>query len=226
MVLTATQKKICEQVVNVFETGTIAGDYGAIATYADGPHDVRQVTYGRSQTTEYSNLDELLEMYVKAGGSFSAKLKPYLSKIGVVPLADDKVFKQLLRDAGRTDAVMQKIQDEFFEKRYFQKAVKWADANGFTLPLSMLVIYDSQIHSGGILDFLRKRFVEAPPAKGGDEKKWIKQYVEARQAWLAATPKLKGTVYRTKCFQAEIARQNWNLAKLPIDTNGTKVSGA
>ena len=68
---------------------------------------------------------------------------------------------------------MQRIQDDFFDKRYFQPAMQWADTNEFTLPLSALVIYDSFIHSGSILDFLRKRFPEVPPAKGGNEKTWI-----------------------------------------------------
>jgi hypothetical protein len=48
------------------------------------------------------------------------------------------------------------------------------------LPLSMLVVYDSFIHSGSVPMFLRKRFIERPPANGGDEKKWIGSYVEVR----------------------------------------------
>ena len=66
MNLTPQQKSICEHVINVFETGSVAGDYSAIALFADGPHGERQVTYGRSQTTEYGNLRELVQMYVDA----------------------------------------------------------------------------------------------------------------------------------------------------------------
>jgi len=227
MQLTALQKRICEQVINVFETSKIDGDYGALVTLADGPHGIRQVTYGRSQTTEYGNLEELVQMYADAHGTFSEQLRPFIAKIGVTPLADNKEFKQLLRDAGRKDPVMQRIQDEFFDKRYFQPAMKWADQNKFTLPLSALVIYDSFIHSGSIPDFLRKRFPEVPPAKGGDEKTWIKQYVDVRQKWLATHSNkiLQGTVYRTQCFKREIARDNWDLSQVPINANGVKVSG-
>jgi len=59
---------------------------------------------------------------------------------------------------------MRQVQDVFFDKRYFQPAMTWADSNGFALPLSALVIYDSFVHSASILGFLRKRFPEEPPA--------------------------------------------------------------
>jgi len=225
--LTSEQKRICEQVINAFETGSVEGDYSCISIYHDGPNKIRQVTYGRSQTTEYGNLDELVQMYADANGTFSGQLRPYVDKIGVAPLVDDGQFKQLLRDAGKNDPVMRDIQDVFFDKRYFHPAMAWADGHGFTLPLSALTIYDSFVHSGGILGFLRKRFPESPPAGGGDEKTWITQYVAARGDWLAnaENPDLHPTVYRTRCLAAEIARGNWDLAQLPIDANGVKVFG-
>jgi chitosanase len=170
MNLTAQQKRICEQVVNVFETGSVQGDYGAISIFSDGPNGMRQITYGRSQTTEYGHLEMLITMYVNASGAFSERLRPYIPKIGDIPLVDDSQFKQLLRDAGKNDPKMREVQDEFFDKKYFQPAIAWATANGFALPLSALVVYDWFMHSGGILWFLRKRFPESPPANGGNEK--------------------------------------------------------
>jgi chitosanase len=226
MNLTAEQKRICEQVINVFESGAPQGNYGVISIYKDGPHNMRQVTYGRSQTTEYGNLHELVEMYVNAGGIYSEALRPYLNKIEVTPLSDDAVFKQLLRDAGRKDPVMCQTQDVFFDKRYFEPAMAWAGNNGFSLALSALVIYDSFIHSGSILTFLRKRFPESPPANGGDEQTWIKQYVDTRQNWLAnhENKVLRGTIYRTGCFKNEISRNNWDLSQRPINANGINIS--
>jgi hypothetical protein len=79
MNLTDQQKRICEQVVNVFETGSVEGNYGAIAIFPDGPHGARQVTYGRSQTTEYGNLEELVQLYVDKHGQFSRCNKIKLS---------------------------------------------------------------------------------------------------------------------------------------------------
>jgi len=227
MNLTDKQKLICEQIINVFETGSVQGNYAAISIFHDGPNGIRQVTYGRSQTTEYGNLEELIQMYVDSHGADSEQLRPYLAKIGVTPLVDDGTFKQLLKDAGKNDPVMRSVQDVFFDKRYFQPAMEWVDDNGFSLPLSALVIYDSFIHSGSIPRFLRKRFPAAPPQQGGDEKTWISQYVDARHQWLAtaSNPDLHPTVYRTQCFKDEIARNNWNLSQLPINANGVHVSG-
>ena len=45
MKLNASQKRLIERVVNVFETGTIEGKYSAIAIYKDGP-----ATSSRSHT--------------------------------------------------------------------------------------------------------------------------------------------------------------------------------
>ena len=227
MKLTDQQKRICEQVINVFESGSVDGNYAAISIYADGPHGMKQVTYGRSQTTEYGNLEELIELYVSSNGLYSAQLKPYIAKIGVTPLTDDTLFKQLLRDAGKKDPVMRKAQDDFFDKRYFQPAMAWADAGGFKLPLSALVIYDSFIHSGSIPDFLRKRFAAVLPTKNGSEKEWIKQYVNVRQEWLAqhSNKILQRTIYRTQCFNNEITRDNWAFDKLPLVANGVNVTG-
>ncbi len=226
MKLEKGQKRIIERVINVFETGKADGKYGAIAIFNDGPHDIKQITYGRSQTTEYGNLRELVQMYVKSNGKYSSKLKPYAEKVGSVPLTDDDKFKQLLKDAGNNDPVMQTVQDEFFDKRYFKPAMKWADSHQFILPLSALVIYDSYIHSGSILWVIREKFSEMPPDLGGNEIEWITAYVNARHNWLKNhhRPIVQKTIYRTQVFKDEIKRGNWTLKTVPINANGTKVS--
>ena len=225
MMLTPQQKRICERVLNAFETGSADGDYSNISIYGDGPGRIRQITYGRSQTTEYGHLSELVLMYVAADGELSRELKPYVNQIGNQALVNDTQFKQLLKRAGR-DPVMQRTQDAFFDKAYFQPAMNWATEHGFIEALSALVIYDSFIHSGGILAFLRRSFREAPPVEGGKEKKWIEQYVDVRHNWLAnhSNKILRSTVYRTKCLKREIARDNWDLSQSPIDANGVEVS--
>lgn len=225
MKLTSGQRLICDRVINVFETGTIKGKYGAISIYKDGPHRIRQITYGRSQTTEYGNLRRLVDMYADAGGLYSIDLKPYVPLIGNTALVDNETFKDLLRRAGDEDPVMRATQDKFFDLVYFQPAEKWADSQGFTLPLSMLVIYDSFIHSGRILDFLRARFAEVPPSRGGDEKKWISQYADARHNWLSTHSRsdLRASSYRTRDLVREISRGNWDFSHLPMIANGTPV---
>jgi len=225
MELTKDQRSIIERVINAFETGTADGDYGCISIYSDGPHNIRQITYGRSQTTEYGNLRKLVEMYVQANGIYSSQLGVYADMVGSIPLTDNKEFKNLLRNAGRKDPIMQKIQDEFFEKIYFVPAMKWADDNEFTLALSGLVIYDSFIHSGGILWLIRQRFPESPPVLGGDEKAWITAYVRERHAWLKSHPRsaVRASSYRTADLKREIAKGNWDLSQIPIKANGVNV---
>ncbi len=226
MKLEKSTKRIIERVVNVFETGRPKGKYGAIAIFHDGPHDIRQITYGRSQTTEYGNLRELLKLYVDANGMFSKKLRPFAEKVGSEPLTDDNNFKKLLRDAGNKDPIMHNVQDNFFDKRYFKPAMKWAKQHDFIMPLSALVIYDSFIHSGRILWLIRQRFVESPPDLGGNEIEWTTAYIKARHTWLKNHHReaVRRTIYRTQTFKNEIKRGNWLLNQTPIRANGVKVS--
>lgn len=226
MILNKNQKSVIERVINVFETGSPAGNYAALVIFHDGPGKIRQITYGRSQTTEYGNLRELVQNYVDAGGMFSDALKPFAANVGKTPLTDNATFKDLLHKAGQLDPVMKSAQDAFFEARYFRPAMKWADDQGFTLPLSMLVIYDSYIHSGSIRQEIRSMFPESPPSRGGDEKAWITAYVNARHKYLAnnKNPVVRPTVYRTQCFKEQIQKNNWNLDMLPISAHGTNVS--
>ena len=226
MKLDAQRKRVIERVINAFETSQADGDYGKITILHDGPHDIAQITYGRSQTTEYGNLWKLVRAYVDAGGTYSDRLRPYAPRVGNEPLTGDKTFRQLLRDAGRTDPVMQRVQDVFFETEYFRPAMKWADEHGFSLPLAALVIYDSFIHSGSILRTIRSTFPELVPSGGGSDRAWITAYVNARHRFLANHRRadVRNTVYRTRCFQREIKRDNWHLTQLPITANGVSVN--
>ncbi|MEJ2103656.1 MAG: chitosanase [Ignavibacteriaceae bacterium] len=220
------KKALIQRIVNVFESGSPEGKYDTLVIYADGINNSHQITYGRSQTTEQGNLLQLIEMYIENNGTYATNFVPYLEKIGTEPLVDDENFKRLLKEAAQKDKIMHSTQDKFFDKFYWQPAVEWAKRNEFKLALSMLVIYDSYIHSGSILMFLRKRFKEFPPVRGGDEKKWITSYVDIRHQWLKyhEKPILRKTIYRTQTFLNEIERGNWNLTKLPVDANGVKVS--
>jgi len=222
--ITIKQKNIILQVVNVFETGKPEGKYDALVVMADGHNGTRQITYGRSQTTEQGNLKTLIQLYVSKGGSFAAELTPYLPKLSVTPLADDAKFKKLLKDAAKSDPLMRSCQDEFFDHVYYQPAEQFFKGNHFTLPLSMLVIYDSYIHSGSILPKLRNRFPEMTPLNGGEEKAWITAYVNTRHEWLATHGNrlLRKTIYRTQCFKDQINQSNWSFT-LPIIAHGVKI---
>lgn len=216
--ITEQIKNRIQSIINIFETGSPEGDYSNISIFNDGPGNRKQITYGRSQTTEFSSLNKLIEMYVEANGEFSKALKPYVGRIGKLPsLHLNEVFKSLLRKAGKDD-VMKKTQDSFFDKVYWKKAFDFFTENGFTHPLSLLVIYDSTVHGG--LSIVRKKFAEKVPSSGGNEKKWISDYCAARKFWLENHPRkiLHSTTHRPALFSKEIKKGNWDMSeKIPVE---------
>lgn len=207
-------KKKIQQVVSVFETSSLKPRYDIIAILPDGPNRIKQITYGKHQTTEFGNLKGLIQKYIAAKGRYSKDFQPYISKIGQLPpLASNQPFINLLRYAG-TDEVMHEVQDAFFDQYYWNPALAFFLRNGFTTALSMLVIYDSFIHSGGVPAWLRDDFKEKTPAAGGDEKAWTKAYLLTRDHWLEnhSNKILRNTDYRTDCMLAEVEQENWDLS--------------
>lgn len=229
--ITPQVKRKVEQVINAFETGSAAGNYSVISKHKDykDPHTgelMVQVTYGRSQTTEFGHLKTLINDYVNEQGKYADQFRPFLSQIGKKPsLATNSAFCLALKNAGKYDPKMKTCQDNLFESKYYLPAYHWFSANGFKLPLSLLVIYDSYIHSGSIMSFLRNRFAANVPAKGGNEREWIQQYVNVRHNWLGSHSNsiLHGTVYRTNCFKSQIVNGNWDLTQ-PITANGLMIT--
>lgn len=211
----AIQKQIKND-LNIIETGTVTGDYTNVTIYNDGRNDTYQITYGRCGVTEQGNLKSLIQMYVDNHGQYANNLSPYLPKIGNrnTPLVEDQEFIKYLKLAGE-DQIMKICQDTVFDKFYYFPACEFFYTNLFTLPLSLLVIYDSFIHSGEIFQFLRNKFVEKTPVYGGDEKIWIQNYTIARNNWLLSSSKkeLRKSSYRTKFYLQQIKDQNWNLSK-------------
>lgn len=215
MITTKIKNKILT-ITSVFETSSLFPRYDVLVVLHDGPGGTPQITYGRHQVTEHSNLKELLEMYCNSGGRYAKEFKPFVSLISVKPLSDNDAFKYLLKMAG-TDIVMHQVQDAFFDRYYWDPAFRFFELYGFTLPLSMAVIYDSYIHSGGLPSWLRATYKEVPPAAGGDEKSFITAYVKARDYWLENHQNkiLRNTDYRTDCWLECIEKKNWDLA-LPV----------
>lgn len=219
------RKALILRIVNVFETGKPEGDYSAVSIYPDGPDGRRQITYGRSQTTEYSHLPALLRSYILHDGHYSHEISRMLPLLRTDALINDHDFLEILQLAG-TDPIMRQCQDELFDEAYWKPSQTWAEAQKFTLPLSALVIYDSFIHSGRVPDFLRASFVEKPPEQGGDEKNWIEEYTQARHRWLTFHRReiLQASAYRTRFLLDQIDHANWQLDQLPLTVNKVAVS--
>ncbi len=217
------QKKTAQAIVNIFESGHPLGDYSSVVVMQG---DTGHLTYGRSQTTLASgNLALLLHAYCEEDGLLSDSLRPFLPAFDRrdLRLDNNEKVKALLRQAG-TDPVMKRVQDEFFDRVYWEPALKSADNTGVSQPLGVTVIYDSKIQGsfGTLRDLTNQRYGEV---KQTGEEKWIASYVSVRRDWLAtnANTLLHQTVYRMDAFRALIDQNKWELP-LPLTVRNLVIS--
>lgn len=221
----ALQKAAAQAIVNIFETGRVRGDYANV-TLLDG--DSGRLTYGRSQTTLASgNLFKLIVDYVDApGAEYREDFAPFLPRLKAKAssLDRDARLRDLLRRAG-ADPVMQRVQDRFFDRVYWDPAVRASRRIGLREPLSVAVVYDSFIH--GSWGRVRRLTDEASGnlAAAGKEREWIASYVSVRRAWLASrrSALLRRTVYRMDAFRRLMDEGRWKLDP-PFEVRGIRVT--
>jgi chitosanase len=224
MQLTALQKAAAQATVNIFETGSIRGNYSDV-TLMSG--DTGQLTYGRSQTTLASgNLFLLIQDYAgNSAGAYCTAFQPYLGKLQAcdASLNGDMQFRGLLKDAGE-DPVMQECQDAFFDRVYWDPAMRSADAVGVKTALGAAVVYDSTVHGSWpkIRDRVRHKYGEL--ASIGEDT-WVSHYVDERRDWLAthSNALLHKCVYRMDAFKQIIHAGNWKL-NLPLQVRGLNIT--
>jgi chitosanase len=222
--LTLTQSKTAQSILNIFETSEVCGDYGNV-TVLDG--DTGHLTFGRSQTTlGAGGLFELFQRYCNnSGARFASRLLPYLARMKAKDLSldDDLKLHNILR-ATADDPVMRDTQDLFFEQKYWQPAMRAASAFGITTALGAAIVYDGYVQ--GSWGKMRDRTNQE---KGGfndlGEHDWVRAYVKVRRAWLAGNKNraLRPTVYRMDAFQRLIDHDCWGL-ELPLVVRGTEIS--
>ncbi|WP_201314673.1 peptidoglycan-binding protein [Dyella sp. EPa41] len=224
--ITATQKRAAEAIVNIFETGSVRGDYSNVTLIAG---DTGHLTFGRSQTTLSSgNLATLVQRYcANAAARFASALNAYIQPLVDcdVGLDDDKYLHNVLR-ATADDPVMRDTQDQFFDDVYWAPAQRAAAKLGIALPLGMAVVYDSTVHGSW------PRLRDSTTQQAGDiqalgEKAWISAYVDIRRAWLAnnSNSALRPTVYRMDALKRLIELGQWGL-ELPLVVRGFEISVA
>ncbi|OGT18760.1 MAG: chitosanase [Gammaproteobacteria bacterium RBG_16_57_12] len=224
--LTTTQKKTAEAIVNLFETGEVCGDYGQVTLIAG---DTGHLTFGRSQTTLGSgNLHDLLQRYCSnPGARFGARLAASLPRFaaGDLTLDTDLKLHNVLR-ASADDPVMRDTQDAFFDEAYWQPAARAAGRLGITTPLGVAVVYDSFVH-GSWKAICERTIKNAGDVASAGERPWISAYVATRRAWLATHPRadLRATVYRMEAFQRLIDQGYWGL-DLPLVVRAKEISVA
>ena len=227
--LTLLQESAAMAIVNVFETGSVQGDYGSVTLL---PGDTGHLTFGRSQTTLAAGgkaglLATLLTDYCAAPDArFTRLLNPYLPRSAKpdLTLDNDTRFQNILR-ATADDPVMRSIQDQFFEQRYWDRAVNSATAIGIATALGIATVYDSTVH--GSWELVRDM---TNVGLGGDvssigEQAWIQGYVTTRRSWLAnhSNVLLHATVYRMDALQSLVDLNLWDLA-MPFEVRGHEIS--
>jgi chitosanase len=224
--LTTLQKQTAQAIVNVFESGSVRGNYGSVTLI---PGDTGHLTYGRAQTTLGSgNLYLLIKAYCAAqGAQFAAALSGYLSRLAAadVSLDADLDFRRLLRDAG-DDPVMESEQDQFFDRIAWAPAVQAAAACGLVTALGTCVVYDGHIH--GSWAMIRDRTNRASgEARTIGEQSWVTNYVKTRRDWLVnhSNPALHPTVYRMDAFLDLTRAEHWDL-HLPVTVRGVVITEA
>lgn len=224
MKLTPIQKATAQAIVNVFETGSVQGDYSSVILI---PGDRGRLTVGRSQTTIASgNLYLLGVDYCNAPGArYADGLRPYLPALKRKDVAcdTDMVLRKLLRDAGKNDPIMRSVQDAFFDRVYWDPAVANAERLGIQTPMGMAVVYDSTVH-GSFQRMADRTTAKIGSPRQATEKRWIGQYISTRRAWLksCAMP-LPNTVYRMDVFYRLILGEEWDL-EIPLVVRGCKIS--
>jgi len=216
------QGRTAKAIVNIFETGRVAGDYGAV-TVLKG--DSGHLTYGRSQTTLGSgNLFLLIRAYcARADAQFASELTPFLPALAARDASLDRnaALRETLREAG-DDPAMRNEQDRFFDEHYFNPAVALAAARGISEPLGQTVVYDSTVHGGFGKVAAR---VGVPIGSGGvDQREWVRRYVSERRSWVRSLqPPLPTTTYRMDAFDRLIADGLWDMA-LNLNVRGVTIA--
>jgi chitosanase len=208
-------------ILDVFETGRLSLDRYSSAEILP---DNGGISYGRHQATSDSGtLASVLRAYLTRGGNWEGDPSPsaLLSHIEATewPRSGEptpswaRASLPLLQEAG-TEVPMQEAQDYVFEQDYWLPAVStWTDL-GLRTALGLLVIYDTWIHSGAKgVGYIRPKFPELPPSKGGGEKAWVTAYVQARGAWLRAfdSAAVRASTYRTDSLARLIEEERWDL---------------
>lgn len=230
----SNQKRVIDSVLSIFETGRLPTpeSYSTCTILADGAG----VSYGKHQCTDRAgSLDRVVRTYIRLGGVHARDLENFLPLLDsntstrVPPKgpwgADVTALVSLLRTAG-SDPVMWRAQDEVFDEDYFAPALRHAEVAGLTKALSLLVIYDTCIHSGpGRVNTHRAAFPELSPKSGGNEKAWTVAYLKARRTWLAQSSNslVRKTVYRPDAMLEIAAQGNWDLT-LPLVVRGVKIT--
>ena len=216
------QKQTCIAIVNIFESGSLTGNYGAVGGLKN---DKGHLSYGRSQVSLMSgNLFLLIKAYCEApDAQFAQELSPFLQRLGNkdTTLDQDLAIRNILRQAGN-DPAMRRIQDDYFDRNFFQPALAAAQHANLQQPLSQTIAYDTHIQGGWQACSAAVNTDVGPIGTNVTEETWIKRYLEVRTEYLKRhAPQ---TTYRPEAFGKLVSVGAWTL-DLPIALRGLTITG-
>jgi chitosanase len=189
--LPAAQKKRADMLISVFENATTELQYGYVENLGDG----RGYTAGRAGfCSGCGDLLQVVEEYAKAVPHAPlAKLLPRLRE--VAKTSSDSVtgleaLPKLWADAAK-DPKFCAAQDDVSDRLYYEPALKLAAKAGLKRDFSKVAIYEACIQHGtgndadGVPAMMTAAAkIAKTPARGGDEAKWLYQFLLIRKATL------------------------------------------
>ncbi|KAI8916312.1 csn protein [Gorgonomyces haynaldii] len=185
--LSQCQKSIVEQITNIYENGQLdfAWDYcenlydgrgytAGIIGFCTGTGDALELIelYNKmpGQTGEFKSMMKALRYYGKNGLGYTSKIKGYCSAF---------------RKASKNN-VFRKAQVQILNNVYYNPSQALAQKYGLKLPVSLGQFYDTAIQHGmggdyDSLNQIAERVTAKSPANGGDEKKWLQEFLAVRK---------------------------------------------
>ena len=210
--LTEHKKKLAEKLISYFENSTTVLQY----EYAKNIQDNRGFTCGRAGfTTGTGDALKVIEVYTQKVPANNLtqyigelrRLKQVFADHGYQinektgDTSNLQGFAEEWKNAAKNQA-FRDAQDEVVDQSYYKPSQQRGNAYGLKYPLSGVVLYDTMIQHGesGIDDLLEKT------PKPGDEKQWLKIFLEQRKEVLKSNNVWAQSVGRCDAL-LEIANQ-------------------
>lgn len=186
------RRMIADQIISVFENNNPVIQYDYVESLQDG----RGFTAGRAGfTSATADMLEVIERYsvISPENGLTAYI-PRLKELAKTEGGSTKGLEGLEKrwKKAAKDSIFRKVQDEVVDDYYFNSALKYAKQLGITLPITLLNLYDAAIQHGDgydadSLSAMIKRAtskVGGTPNKGGDERLWVRTFMDVRRATL------------------------------------------
>jgi len=219
---TPEQRLMANQIISVFENGTIELQYA----YIKDIHDNRGYTAGVAGfTSGTGDMLVLIEKYTQIKPqNILSKYIPELKRLDKIYAQNDyksseksaniENLKGLVEDwkIAAKDSVFRNLQDKVRSTLYFKPSLKIAQQYGIRYPLTLLCIYDAAVQHGvdGVVDDILKNIDVSSPKEGGDEITWLKAFNTQREDVISNFENEEKTYYRVHALNDIIEHKNYN----------------